>query len=1339
LNFGAFVNSCAPSVRPILTRHRGVLLFTFLAAMGTTQGANSRQGAPLVTSYPVAEGGPDATAWIVRQAPTGEICVGTATALNVFDGDRWRSFPIGNSGNLRAINFSADGKRLWAGSSGDLGWYEKTNTGEWVFHSLLPLVPRVPLDFENLWSVLPTESGVFFVLKDTILRWDGTAMQVYRFHPPLRIESLMFEGSLFIDDGANGLFRFNGHGFTLVIPESKMRGSRVPLIAHLGKDELFITGQGPLRWDGSTFTPADPAANSFWRGVIVADACQLRDGRFAVATLEKGVAILAPDGRLLTDLSPSLSRSFPTVTYSVFQDHDGGLWITAPASINRIAIESSSVFFPREASTGAEVFLHILPAKDRLILATSTDASFFRPGYGDIVPAQLPASSETWLTNSLPVPNGTLLGSFLGVFLLEGSSARPIYTPNSPLQFLSMIPTREPGHVFVSARNEILDLDTKASTARTVLSHLDHLPIALAVDSGGRIWVDLDGQGFFTISNPYSDHARLVPPGERLPHFAEGLPDYMVGAPNHAIFFFYGDQAFYLPPNSGPIEPVVNWPHREILSKYTFGSLNATPGPDGSLWLVLQPTDTQQACVSRITLEGGRAVWRAHSVDGLWKVGLPTAIEAIPGNRRDTLLIAGSEGLLKVDEPKDAPIERPTRLSLVTLAQSSSDPSLHLVSGPLPYSVRRVVIRVAVPDYLNRPVLRPEIRIDGIDSSWVAFDGNSERELTNLRDGTYVAHVRVLQTETGATSVEAPLRFRVNPPWWRSVWAITLDLAALGGAIVFGYHYRERLLLRKAASLEEMVARRTEQLTKARAQADKANAAKSDFIARVSHNIRNPLNGIVGISLALADSDLEPRQRELVSTLDSCARQLTSLIDDVLDFSRIEAGKVTLRPAPCSPRSILAAVASSLSAQAKAADSVLECKLDPSLPDFVMLDEHRLQEILLNYTNNAIRYAPGHIVISASRSIESGEVLECSVRDKGSGFTHEEKALLFTNFTRLSTAKSLRPGGTGLGLALCRRLADLMGGTVGVDTAPGLGSRFYVSLPLIIAAPPAAPKQSHFRIARALIVEDADYNSWAFAAILAHVGAISSDRAKDGREAIEFFMKHDYDVILLDRNLPDIDGTEVAKRMRRLEAGQARTLIICVSAYSTTEDRDLCLASGMDYFAGKPLTPDKLAAVFREAGVGSKPVGPTEMPPPERFSSISREGNLDNPKATASPSPQPPVDPSNIDTAPLAFLANYGPPYSEQVDRYIATLTDHLQTLTKAIPSGDFAAIERTAHMLSGHAKFVNAAPLAALAAQTEKAARSKSSATLPALAEQLKQAADAVVAEFLRSRPFAG
>jgi CheY-like chemotaxis protein/nitrogen-specific signal transduction histidine kinase len=391
-----------------------------------------------------------------------------------------------------------------------------------------------------------------------------------------------------------------------------------------------------------------------------------------------------------------------------------------------------------------------------------------------------------------------------------------------------------------------------------------------------------------------------------------------------------------------------------------------------------------------------------------------------------------------------------------------------------------------------------------------------------------------------------------------------------------------RTLRLRNAELEAKVRERTAQLAQ-------ANAAKTQFVANVSHDIRNPLNGIVGLALALEDSPLNAKQSEAVATLRECTTYLSTLVDDVLDFASIEAGEVELRPGPFSPGELLRSVAAMFRLEATAGGASLEVESDPQLPAACVGDAGRIQQILVNFLTNALKYSGGRIRLTAAVPAGAPEAVEFAVIDEGPGISEEGQLMLFTKFTRLSGPESKSIAGTGLGLASCRLLAGMMKGTVGVHSSPGRGARFYLRLPLE-AVPPLSSESAGVTApamvlpnCTVLLVEDTDYNALAAAAVLDKFG-LACDRAATGAAALELFAEKRHDLVLLDRNLPDMDGTDIARRIRALEADKPRTTMLAVTAYCTSEERALCLGAGMNGFVGKPLTPEKLQRVLADVG-----------------------------------------------------------------------------------------------------------------------------------------------------------
>jgi CheY-like chemotaxis protein/nitrogen-specific signal transduction histidine kinase len=530
-----------------------------------------------------------------------------------------------------------------------------------------------------------------------------------------------------------------------------------------------------------------------------------------------------------------------------------------------------------------------------------------------------------------------------------------------------------------------------------------------------------------------------------------------------------------------------------------------------------------------------------------------------------------------------------------------------------------------------------------------------------------------------------------------------LEAIAFVGLVAGGVQWRVRTLRKRNAQLEQKVEARTAELKE-------ANAAKTQFVANMSHDIRNPLSGIVGLTLALEDTPLDAQQRELVSTLRECTSYLSTLVDDVLDFASIEAGKIELHPAPFVPAEVLNSVVTALKAQCAEKGAFVTIETDPDIPRLLLGDAGRVQQVLVNYLSNALKYGGGHIRVCAAVAADSAGEVEFAVADEGPGLSEADRAKLFTQFNRLEAARNSDVKGSGLGLAACRLLADAMGGAVGVDSEVGHGSRFFLRLPLVAAAEPVQVDDAlALPPTTILLVEDTDYNAIATKAVLRKLG-LTCDRAANGAEALALFAEKRHHIVLLDRNLPDMDGTEVAGRIRELETDGAHTMIFAVTAYCTAEDKQKCLDSGMDAFVGKPLTPEKirralLAAAEQVLSAGS-PAAPEVVT-----------------AAAVTPSAEPALP--TIDTSLLEYLAEGSAGgLGLQVDRYIDALRETHAELLRIRGEGDAMATGNAVHRVLGHARMINATEFTDLLNALESAARcgefDKVDVMLPAVARHV-------------------
>ena len=379
-----------------------------------------------------------------------------------------------------------------------------------------------------------------------------------------------------------------------------------------------------------------------------------------------------------------------------------------------------------------------------------------------------------------------------------------------------------------------------------------------------------------------------------------------------------------------------------------------------------------------------------------------------------------------------------------------------------------------------------------------------------------------------------------------------------------------------------------QELTLAKDAAEAASVAKSQFLANMSHEIRTPMNGVLGMTELILATPLTDKQRHMAHTVQQSAASLLTIINDILDYSKIEAGKLELEHTDVDLSHLLDDVVRLFSEVARQKGLSLSVEIAPSIPTALWGDPTRLRQILLNLIGNAIKFtANGSITVSADCLTRSAEqvLLRVTVRDTGIGIPHESQARIFDAFAQADGSTTRKFGGTGLGLTIVKQLVHLMGGTVDLESIPGLGSTFGVTVPLevrpdnelssVIVRPQHNPTTLHGKI---LLAEDNVVNREIAVAMLELLGC-TVDIAEDGQEVLTAVNAHSYDLVLMDCQMPNLDGLEASRLIREQEnqrPGRRRVPIVALTANAMEGDREQCLAAGMDGHLTKPFTFDQL-------------------------------------------------------------------------------------------------------------------------------------------------------------------
>ncbi|MBK8800929.1 MAG: response regulator [Fibrobacteres bacterium] len=432
-------------------------------------------------------------------------------------------------------------------------------------------------------------------------------------------------------------------------------------------------------------------------------------------------------------------------------------------------------------------------------------------------------------------------------------------------------------------------------------------------------------------------------------------------------------------------------------------------------------------------------------------------------------------------------------------------------------------------------------------------------------------------------------------------------LSALVGGLLLGGVASRFLLCRRRKASE---ARMQELVESARAlaqEANRASAVKSEFLANMSHEIRTPLNGILGMADLLLESSLTPEQRRYMRLVRTSGRTLLALLNDILDVSKIEAGRMELDEVDFSPNEEIRRVAELLSLRASEKGVLFTCWIESNLPPCLRGDAARLRQILSNLVGNAVKFTDRGLVKMEARARRDGShwVFEVVVSDTGIGIAPDKLTRLFQPFTQGDSSASRKYGGTGLGLVISRRLARMMGGDVSVESELGKGSKFRVevrlseprsemvpdvsslpegSLEMLAGASSDFPEANSEVVPgaaanggyRALVVEDNMVNQLVARKNLEAMGLVV-DVAGDGRQALRCLAEHAYDIVFMDCQMPVMDGFEAAKTLRDGEGFVDPSVpVVALTAHALSGDRDRCLGAGMDDYLAKPFDPIQL-------------------------------------------------------------------------------------------------------------------------------------------------------------------
>jgi len=1172
-----------------------IFLFSSISFSQELNNHYNNIGQPFIKFFSPKEYNASYQNWCVNQDKRGIIYFGNTDGILEYDGNSWRLIKTHNNSIVRSLCVDDNGK-IYVAASSDFGYLAPDSVGQLQFVSLLKFLDKPYHEFGDVWDVVSSSQGVFYKTRDKIFRWNGSKIDVIDSARAFRLYKVNDE--VFTRDRGRGLLRIEGNSLKLVPDGEKFASIGIYDMLPLGNKILITTNnQGLFLYDGYTFSAFKTEADTFLTKSLIYNACKLDDGRIAFATMRGGVSVIDKDGRLLKIINTKNGLS-SDVVYDVFPDKQGGLWLAMNEGISRIEISSPFSLITKN-NTGNAYLSSLYRFNNKLYATNSfglfcfdTSTSSFQP-IGNITSGG---------QNFIQVDNSLLAATNTVIYKIDKNNLpKRLYDFEAPVLYQSAL---DSNIIYVMYRIGLAILKYNKGDFKLLkdTSIIGDEVASLTEDNDGSLWIKTFYEGVVHIKsnskNLFSMSNTSKLEIERY-NGQNGLPG------NKCNIISIDDKTLFAT-DKGLLR--FDPESKRFITDFTLGKFFADSSHfisqvekdrNDDLWIFVESKQGNEIGKA-VKQNDGTYRWRTEPVFGRLDLTRLFTIyfDHDSHKNKDYLWVSTDEGLIRCDtDLKQNYIENfSTFIRSVTINQN-----LLIYNGNAIGSIKNqseisfenndILFRFAALSFDKSESNQYQYFLEGNDDDWSQWSLEQTKEYTNLSGGKYTFHVRS-KNVYGITGKEDTFAFKILPPWYFSWWSYVLYAFIFLGIL---YQIRrmelKRLNKKHALQLEIVGYKKLKEL----------DQLKSQFFANISHEFRTPLTLILGQIDSVMSSNIAVKEKGKLQVADRNANRLLTLINQLLDLSKLEAGSMDLKAEQHNIVSFLKSLFYSFESLAESQKITLKFEAEyQNIP--VEFDPDKMEKVFYNLISNALKFTSVNDEIQVSVNVINTFV-EIRIKDTGVGIPADRLQHIFDRFYQIDASSTREHEGTGIGLALTKELVELHKGNISVKSNEGEGSEFIIKLPLgdfdlekenLIQIPEddAARVNNYTEIELKetnpesnirhqlssdrkiiqIIEDNPDVRAYIKEQIENDYCVIESSNGEEGIAKAESEIP---DLIITDVMMPQMNGYEFSKRIRNDEK-TSHIPIIMLTAKAALDDKIEGLETGIDAYITKPFSSKEL-------------------------------------------------------------------------------------------------------------------------------------------------------------------